>query len=233
LKRIDLNVDIGEGFAFDEQLLEIATSANVCCGEHAGSPELTERTIELCRAMGARIGMHPGFPDRESMGRAMPEQRRLSGYAESIQAQAQRFVDYEFPAYIKPHGAWYNALASPESVPAAVYGGCWGILAGLVFSLRVPVMLLACPRIVGDLEAARVPLLREGFADRAYRSDGTLVPRSEPGALLSDLAEIREQVLRIAPKVDSICLHGDTPGCVEIARSVRDALESARYEVGY
>jgi UPF0271 protein len=117
-------------------------------------------------------------------------------------------------------------------VEPKVYGGCWGILVGLLYSLRIPVMLLGCGRVVNDLGAAGVPLIREGFADRAYRSDGTLVPRSEAGAVLSDPDEVRRQVLRIAPNADSICVHGDTPGCVEFAELVRKTLVDARYEVG-
>jgi UPF0271 protein len=231
MKRIDLNVDIGEGFPNDEALLNFATSTNICCGEHAGSWALTQKTVDLCLQKGKRIGMHPGFADRASMGRAMPERNRLVGYAENIQMQCQRFMDYQMPDYVKPHGAFYMALTSPETVEKAIYGGCWGILVGIYAAARLPTMLLGCPRVVSDMAELKLPLIREGFADRAYRPDGTLVPRSEPGAVLGDHEEIRRQVLQMAPHIDSICLHGDTPNCIELAGLVLKTLQDARYEV--
>ena len=106
MKRVDINVDIGEGFPFDEDLLDFATSANVCCGEHAGSWELTKETIFLCERKGVRIGMHPGFPDRESMGRISPQLDEVAQYANSVFEQVIRFREYTTTAqYLKPHGA--------------------------------------------------------------------------------------------------------------------------------
>lgn len=221
MKRIDLNVDIGEGFPHDRDLLRFATSANICCGEHAGSWELTRETIQLCLETGTRIGMHPGYPDRAEMGR-VPLLPHLAGaYAASIDSQVERFFFFVPAAYLKPHGALYNdAVLGNQSALAMVRSVC--------SRFQLPVLALPGTPLA---ETARTSI-REGFADRAYRPNGTLVPRSEPGAVLHEPSEIRRQVLQLAPKVDSICLHGDTPGCMEFAEIVFAALADAGYEVG-
>ncbi len=220
MKRIDLNVDIGEGFPFDRELLDFATSANIACGEHAGSWELTLETIDVCVQKGIRIGMHPGFPDRASMGRATPEFRQ--DYFESLVHQADRFMAAHAAAYVKPHGAWYNGLF--QRPPTYLVP-----LEEIMARYPVEVMLLPAGPIS---EAWPDRLIREGFADRGYRDDGTLIPRGQPLAVLEDPREIRAQVLRLAERVDSICLHGDTPGCLEFAALVRGTLEHAGYQVG-
>lgn len=220
-RRIDLNVDIGEGFPHDRDLLRFASSANICCGEHAGSWERTLETIELCRSAGVRIGMHPGFPDRENMGRTMPDVDRRE-FSQSLIEQAVRFMTAIDAAYIKPHGAWYNGLftASPRFTDALE-----AILE------RYPLQLMALP--VGSIaERFADRLIREGFADRGYRPDGTLIPRTEPGAILHDPNVIAAQVMFLAERVDSICLHGDTPGCLEFAENVYRTLADAGWEVG-
>lgn len=239
MKKVDINVDIGEGFPFDEDLLDFATSANVCCGEHAGSWELTKDTIFLCERKGVRIGMHPGFPDRESMGRELPEADAIAQYANSIFEQVIRFREYTDAArYMKPHGAWYNVLCRFQILESrfqigadgAIYQGCKLMLDGALAAAHVPVMLLAgCPLA----ESSKPGVIEEGFADRGYASSGALLPRSAPGAVLSDREELQRQVLRLAPVVDSICIHGDTPGCVEFAELVYGTLETAGYEVGF
>jgi len=235
MKKVDLNVDIGEGFPNDKALLEFATSANVCCGEHAGSWELTRETVALCVTEGKRIGIHPGFPDRASMGRYLPRVVP-NEWIESLRYQTARFLDEFDAVYLKPHGAWYQALTdfdlqrkggiSPGSV-----GSCAGVLFGMLINSGLAAMLLKSPQP----SAFRLPgqLIQEGFADRAYRRNGTLVPRSERGAVFEDPTKIRRQVLELAPKVDSICLHGDTPNCLEFAELVYKTLVDAGYEVGY
>jgi UPF0271 protein len=249
-RRIDLNVDIGEGFDNDEALLEFATSANICCGEHAGSWELTQKTIELCVSKGVRIGAHPGYPDRASMGRRAMEIGEHSVFLRSLFEQLARFAGFMRPAYIKPHGAFYNQTAQilPSTwVPTddrwralmlddpigqaigAIPGA--GSLGMMLRVHRVPLMGLAGTAHEELAKRAEVFLLREGFADRAYRPDGTLVPRKEPGAVLVDPVEVRAQVLRIAPNVDSICLHGDTPDALEFAELVKKTLRDASFEV--
>lgn len=237
MKKVDLNVDIGEGFPYDEALLDYATSANVCCGEHAGSWELTLSTLDLCRQKGVRIGMHPGFPDRESMGRRMPEESDIDAFAQSIEMQVRRFEEAGGAAYIKPHGAWYNVLSlakgSSINVSPAIFGACGGVLFGIEIRTGLPAMLLKGCAAAAATRMGGGTVIEEGFADRAYLPNGSLMPRSEPGAVLRDPKEIKDQVLRLAPEVDSICLHGDTPGCLEFAQMVRRTLEDAGYEVGY
>ncbi|HZH99184.1 MAG TPA: LamB/YcsF family protein [Fimbriimonadaceae bacterium] len=237
MRRIDLNVDIGEGFPNDEALLEFATSANICCGEHAGSWDLTMKTIELCSSREIRIGMHPGTPHRESMGRKPIELKELAGFEESLKLQAKRFMGAVEPKYIKPHGAWYNELTATEPQDWDVYASCVGLLIGLVIGTGLPVMMLPASQtsraiLHAGYEAGwKNPLILEGFADRAYAPAGNLVPRSKPGAVLEDTEEIRAQVLRLAPVVDSICLHGDTPDCVSLAELVKGTLLDSGYEV--
>jgi len=228
-KKIDLNVDIGEGFPFDAQLLEFATSANIACGEHAGSWELTVQTMNLCLEHGVRLGIHPGYPDRATMGRvAIPEDPMISEkWAWSVQDQVMRFRSDAVAAYIKPHGGFYNDAAADAN-------GIAGLALQSVLSITgYPLMGLPGTGHPVIALRAEVPLIREGFADRAYLPEGTLIPRGRPGAVLSDPTEIREQALRLATSVDSICLHGDTPDCVEFAALVRSALEEAGYEVGF
>lgn len=223
MRRIDINVDVGEGFPFDDELLQIATSANVCCGVHAGSVALTLSTLEVCATRGVRAGAHPGFPNRESMGRApiahMNEDERAL-LTESLLDQ----VGVGTWSYVKPHGALYNSSTRQGAVTVP--------LVKLMHSVRLPLLGLPGTHHEDIAFAAHVPFFREGFADRAYRRDGTLVPRTEPGAVLSDPAEIADQVLVLASRVDSICVHGDSPGCVRIAALVREILESNGYEVG-
>ena len=225
MKRIDLNVDIAEGFPHDSELLDIATSANVCCGEHAGSWELTVGTVAMCREAGLRVGAHPGYPDRASMGRASPAPSDWETAERSVRLQIERMIEIGACDYVKPHGAFYN-----EAVDA---GAALEALTSILNERKTPQMGLPDTGLESAARTASVPFLREGFADRAYTPDGRLIPRSRPGAVLTSADEVRAQALRLAPRVDSICLHGDTEGCVEFASLVRAALEQAGFEVGW
>jgi len=230
--KVDINVDIGEGFPYDEDLLDFATSANVCCGEHAGSWELTKQTIFLCERKGVRIGMHPGFPDRENMGRLVPNEDEITQYANSIFEQVIRFREYTGTAqYLKPHGAWYLVLTEPVPSEPAISQACKLMLDGALAAADVPVMLLANAPIAGTLLG--VDVIREGFGDRGYTASGSLLPRSHPYALLNSSTDIAEQVLKLSREVDSICIHGDTPNCLEIAELVYRTLEGAGVEIGF
>lgn len=229
-KRVDLNVDIGEGFPYDKGLLEFATSANIGCGEHVGNWETSLETISLAQKMGRRIGIHPGFPDRKTMGRVIPlypePQLQMS-----LMSQVVRFMDVCKASYIKPHGAWYNLLTQGEQgeLPGSIAVFATRSLFAILKEYRLPVMILPC-KLTKTLGANFV--IREGFADRGYTPTGTLIPRDQPGALLEDESEIRDQVLRLAESVDSICLHGDGAHCVEFAKLVSRTLTDAGYEVG-
>lgn len=223
MRRVDINVDVAEGFAFDDALLTVATSANVCCGAHAGSVELCMETVARCRSLGLRVGAHPGVADRENMGRGP-----IAFNGEEDRASLSRSLSQQVALaawdYVKPHGALYNATTriGPATVPVV----------NMVLSLGVPLMGMPRTHHEDIAEAAGAPFIREGFADRAYLPDGLLVPRGSPGAVLDDLGQIAGQVLVLAERVDSICVHGDSPGCVEIAELVRRTLEAAGYEVG-
>jgi len=251
-KTIDLNVDIGEGFPFDRELLSFASSANICCGIHAGSPEITQETIELCLQQRVRIGAHPGYPDREAMGRVPMKAGQEREYLRSIFDQVTRFVECTKPAYLKPHGAfygdtgfvlpdnWQTAVRSKRP-PSSAYeaGGLYlsqfpGVqsLVLLLRMHRLPLMGLHATAHREIANRAGSSLIREGFGDRGYFSNGTLIPRGQIGSMLTQDDDICEQVLRLAPDVDSICLHGDTPHCLEYAELVFKTLTDAGYGVG-
>lgn len=221
MKRVDLNVDIGEGFPFDVELLRFATSANICCGVHAGSWDLTRETIGNALDAGVRIGMHPGYPDRVSMGRAALPQAQADEFRASIEAQVERFYNFVPAAYLKPHGALYNESAD-------IGHPAWSIVNEVCERWQLPLLGLPGTAHAGGPAG----FFAEGFVDRRYTREGTLLPRSEPGALLTDLGEISRQAVTLAPHVDSLCLHGDTPGCVEILMAVHGELLRAGFEVG-
>ncbi len=249
-RRVDINVDIGEGFPYDADLLQFATSANICCGAHAGSEDLTLQAIEFCEQNGIRIGVHPGYPDRGSMGRYPVTVDSERQYLNSIFAQVSWFCRYVKPSYLKPHGSFYNDTAivlpddwevSQRKQPLATRyenGGLFLALypgtQSLSMLLRVhhlPLMGLEATAHKVLAERAGQPLIREGFADRAYHPNGTLAPRSVPGSVFTDVQEVKAQVAKIAPYVDSICVHGDTENCVEVAEAVYGALLDQGCEV--
>jgi len=220
MKRVDVNVDIAEGFAWDSALLELATSANICLGEHAGSVLLWAETAEQCRVKGVRVGGHPGFPDRVNMGRLGPEPDQEQEWYHSVIRQCLTFHTVQpDAAYIKPHGAWYNLIS--QGNPSAV-----AAIREAHQSTGLPIMLLAGH----DLE---IPTILEGFPERGYGADGRLLPRSEPGALLHDDASIATQAIRLAETCDSLCVHGDSPDCAHKLEVVVRALIDAGYEVGF
>jgi len=248
VKKVDLNVDIGEGFPHDEALLEFATSANVCFGEHAGSQELTFATAEGCKGKNIRVGAHPGYPDREFMGRrSIVEQDTVTQakWLDSVREQIRLAHHSTLFDYLKPHGALYNDTAIPIPEDLTPWGAvnsenpiyAWiaqlHAPAPLRFLEDAEKPLMGLPGTTHEIVGWTCDFIAEGFADRRYRHDGTLVSRSEPNAILHDKGEIREQVLRLAPRVDSICLHGDTPNCLEFAELVYKTLKDAGYEVGY
>jgi UPF0271 protein len=235
---IDLNADVGEGMD-DAALLPLLSSANVACGMHAGSPAIMDRTVALALSLGVRVGAHPGYPDRENFGRTdlrLPDDEVRALVLYQV-AALDAFVRAHGGAlsHVKAHGALYNRAARDPHLARAVVEGVRAyradlILVGLAGSLQ--------------LEAARSAGLRaagEAFADRRYLPDGSLVPRSQPGAVLHDPREAAEQALRIVRdgqaiaadgsqvRIDAqtLCLHGDTEGAPLIARAVRERLEAA------
>jgi UPF0271 protein len=220
---VDLNADLGEGFPNDRLLLRRITSASVSCGAHAGDPASILTTLEAANELKVIVGAHPGFPDRAGFGRreqavtASEVERLIVEQAETLRSLASRSgVAIRF---LKPHGALYNqAQRQPEIARGVVRAAA---------HLRLP--LLGQPRTLLATMAtdAGVRYMAEGFPDRRYRPDGSLVPRSEPDALIHDPGEMAGQVQHLlADGVETLCIHGDDPAAVANADRVNLVLES-------
>ncbi|MBI1335296.1 MAG: LamB/YcsF family protein [Armatimonadetes bacterium] len=217
---IDLNADIGEGFPNDLALLEVISSANICMGFHAGSPKYTEEVIRLARARGVRVGAHVGFPDRQSMGRRELEEGYPEEWIMSVEAQIRASGP---AAYIKPHGALFHWLANaPEDSQYL-----WNVLE----EMERPFMGLPGTGHETQCRRRGLRLINEGYCERGYDRFGRLLPRSEPGAVIHDLDAICDQAVRLASKVESICVHGDRPDAVKVAEAVRKTLEQEGYKI--
>ena len=238
---VDLNADLGEGFGVwtlgdDDAMLAIVTSANVACGFHAGDPAGLARVCRAAAERGVRIGAQVSYRDLAGFGR-----RFIDATAEDLTAD----VMYQIGAltalataagttvtYVKPHGALYNAIVTHEEQARAVAQAVYAV------NPRLPVLGLAGSVFLNEAEAVGLRTVAEAFADRAYRPDGQLVSRREPNAVLHDVDEIAERVISmvttgevtavdgstIAISVDSVCVHGDSPGAVQIATAVRERL---------
>jgi len=226
---IDLNCDMGEleDAALEARLMEHVTSANIACGGHAGDEAAMERTIRLALERGVRIGAHPGYPDRANFGRieiVMSEDEIEDTVAWQIgrlEAVAGRLGANI--AHVKPHGALYNVAVHNYAVAHAIGTAVrrWNP-AALVFGLAGSPML--------DVwRGMGLRVAGEGFADRRYEADGTLRSRKFPDALILDPAEAAAQAVRLAREggVETICVHGDTPGAPEILEACRRALQAA------
>ena len=241
MSSVDLNADLAEGFGIwtlgdDDAMLDIVTSANLACGFHAGNPVGLARTCRAAAARGVRIGAQVGYFDLAGFGR-----RRIEVAPEELSAD----VIYQIGAlqalaraagttlgYVKPHGALYNTIVTDSDQARAV--------AEAVHANDPTLPVLGLSGSVFFTEARRLGLrtVAEAFADRAYQPDGQLVPRSDAGAVLTDPAQITERVLSmvktgtvtaidgsvVAIEVESVCVHGDSPGAVEIAGAIRDRL---------
>ncbi|WP_286690411.1 MULTISPECIES: 5-oxoprolinase subunit PxpA [unclassified Aeromicrobium] len=224
--RIDLNADVAES-PDDLALLDVVTSANVCCGAYAGGEELMLDACERAVERGVVVGAQVGYPDREGFGRRPQEptddelvatlREQLDLLAEVADAVGARV------AYVKPHGALYNTVVHDEQQAAAVVEA--------VAPYGLPLLGLPGAASLRLAAADGLQVVAEGFADRAYTPDGLLMPRSEPGAVLTDVDAVAAQALRLAPQVDSLCVHGDSPGALDLARAVRAALADAGHHV--
>lgn len=236
MKSIDVNVDIGEGFPHDRELLKFASSANVCCGHHAGCFELTVETIHRCIEAGVRVGMHPGFPDRVSMGRRFPTPDVRDLWYGSLSVQVNQFLAVHKAAYVKPHGALYTMVSRlghyEKKVEHHMHLEASREL-GMAIRAKGLALMIQAEADLEELQtfADDVKVIHEEFAERRYDSDGWLRSRSEPDSLLTDADEIQEQVLRLAPNCDSLCIHGDSPDCVWTLELVVKTLRDAGYEV--
>jgi UPF0271 protein len=218
---IDLNADLGEGIGFDAELMPLITSANVCCGVHAGSPGISGETLQLARQHQVAVGAHPGYPDREHFGRRELDLQEYELWAE-IASQIGGLIGLAKAEggpvrYVKPHGALYNQACRDWAVARSV------VAAASLYDL--PVVGLPDSALAREAENI-TPFISEGFADRRYRPDGSLVPRSEPDAFVHDPEEAVSQVEWLIREkgVRTICVHGDNPQAVAFTKAVREAL---------
>ena len=246
--RVDVNADVGEGPAAastgeDAALMPHLTSANVACGFHAGSPDTMRATVILARGHGVAVGAHPGFPDPEGFGR-----REL----QFSPADVEDFVAYQVGAlaaiaaaegvrlqHVKPHGALFNMAVRDAALADAIARAAATIDRGLI--------LFGLPgsEIVAAGARAGLRTAGEGFADRAYQADATLVPRHQEGSVIRDPEAVVPRVMRLVQEhvvdaidgtrvsltVDTSCVHGDTPGAARLAERIRAALSAAGVEV--
>ena len=240
---IDLNCDMGEGpgadESADERIMPYITSANIACGFHASDPIRMRKTVELAVRHGVAIGAHPSYPDLAGFGRRVMERT-----AEQIAAD----VTYQVGAlwafcrsagvrlhHVKPHGALYNKAADTLAVAAAIAQAIKRIDPALIM------VCLSNSAMVAAAQQTGLPYVEEAFADRAYTSEGKLVPRNQPGAVLHDPEEIARRALRMVVQktvsaidgrevplnFETICVHGDTSGSVEIVKAIRHKLDEA------
>ncbi len=243
-QRIDLNADVGESFGAwrlgdDEGMLGLVTSANVACGFHAGDPLTLRHACELAAARGVAVGAQVSYADLAGFGRRfidVPSEALTADVLYQLGAlSAMCRVAGTRVRYVKPHGALYNATVHHEGQAAAV------LAAVAAYDRSLPVLGLPGSALLRLAAEAGLRAVPEAFADRGYAADGTLVPRSAPGALVTDADDVAARVLRmvregvvtsvdgadVAVEAESICLHGDTPDAVGLARSVRAALADA------
>ena len=245
MSTIDLNCDLGEGFGDwqmgnDAAMIELATSVNVACGFHAGDADIMRNTVELAKARKVSVGAHPGYRDLHGFGR-----RPVAGLTAS---EIENLVAYQIGAlqaiataaghsvtHVKPHGALSHVACADDMTALAIANAIKAVDRDLRF------VVLANSRMVTAGEKAGLPLVHEVFADRAYEDDGLLVSRKKPGSVLHDAGMIADRVVKmvqdgkvvtasgksIAMTMDTVCIHGDTPGAVEIGRAVRAALDAA------
>lgn len=223
---IDLNCDLGEGAAFDAQLMPFITSANIACGAHAGDAETAAAALRLAKEHEVHAGAHPGFFDREHFGRrdlVRTEQQIYDDciYQVSALIGLARSVGLALH-YIKPHGALYNLACRDDAYARP--------LIAVAQFFQLPMLGLPHSRLQA-LCGRQTPFIAEGFADRRYRLDGSLVPRSEPGAFVENPEEAVRQVFQLVQQhgVRTLCVHGDNPQAVVFVRELRTAMTQAGF----
>ena len=244
---IDLNADLGEtvagvATADDEAMFAMISSASIACGGHAGDAASLRDAVDRALRYGVAVGAHPSYPDRANFGRvavSISPDELTATMLEQVTALVDAGADVR---YVKPHGALYHSVTVDRAQADAV------VVAVAVVAARLgrPLAVLG---LHGEIEraalAADLPFVREAFLDRGYRPDGSLVPRGEPGALLRDPEEVAARAIRLVREgvveavdgapvlVDaaSLCVHGDSPDAVAMARAVRAALDAAGIEV--
>lgn len=241
--RIDINCDVGEGVGNEKQLFPFISSCNIACGGHAGDPQSIRNIIQLARKFKVKIGAHPSYPDRKNFGRKSMSIEALV-LIQSLRDQLQLFssiMEEEEGSWhhIKPHGALYNDLAKSASLSETFLEAIDPFLKGL--KLYVP---FGSEIAEAAIEKA-IPIAYEGFADRNYNSDLSLVSRSKTGAIISEPVMVLEHILRIIRNgkvktidgaevdivVDTFCIHGDTPSALQILTYLAKELPGEHIEI--
>jgi 5-oxoprolinase (ATP-hydrolysing) subunit A len=244
MDRLDLNCDMGEGFGpwpmgDDAGVLPFVTSANIACGFHAGDPATMRRTVQQALEHRVAIGAHPGLPDLQGFGRrpmAITPQEAYDIMVVQVGALAAVAATQRARlSHVKPHGALYNMAAKDAALATALVQAVRDVDPALVFVGLAGSEMLAAARALG------VPAASEVFADRTYQADGTLTPRTKPGAMITDAELSVKQVLQmvregtvtaqdgtvVPVRADTLCIHGDQPGAVAFAQRLRAALAEA------
>ena len=243
MHKIDLNCDLGESFGnyklgLDDEVIKYISSANIACGFHASDPLVMQKTVALAHANGVAVGAHPGFPDLMGFGR-----RNMN----VSPAEAKAYIQYQLGAllafcrasgvsmhHVKPHGALYNMAAKDEKLARAIVEGICEV------DDRLTLLALSGSEMLLAAEKAGLRAASEVFADRGYQADGTLVPRSKPGAMITDESEAIARVVRMVTegvvtavdgtdvplRADSICVHGDGEKALLFVQKIRAALEA-------
>jgi UPF0271 protein len=240
---LDLNADLGEGVGDDGAMMEIVSSASIACGGHAGDKPSMRAALRGAKAAGIAVGAHPGFADRENFGRTrlvLPPEELDRQVRSQVVALLTIASEVKVPVrYVKLHGALANMAAEDEAVAMVAFGACKGLQDDLA------ILAIDNSAQVTVAEGLGFPVIREAYADRAYRPDGLLVSRASFGAVIHDAAAIAERAVRlaeageivaidgtvIATEARSLCIHGDNPQAVEIARVVKVALKAAGVEI--
>ncbi|MCP9440507.1 MAG: LamB/YcsF family protein [Nitrospira sp.] len=247
MRTIDLNSDLGEYdsaefLSREAELMPLLTSVNIACGAHAGHPTLMRRTARLAAEHGVAIGAHPGFPNKGDFGRgdrrASPDQV-ASLVIEQLTTLSQVLMEERLPLrHVKLHGALYHFVSWSHDAAESF------VQTVAAFDRQLLIVAPAGSFLIASAERAGLGVVQEAFADRTYRADGTLVPRSDAAALLRTdqqvLRQLREILqgfvtsidgLRVPLHADSLCIHADTPRSVDLARLIRAELESAGYRL--
>lgn len=242
--QIDLNADLGEGGPYDRELMALVSSANISCGVHAGDAESMNTAIQLALSHKVKIGAHPSFPDRKNSGRK-PMQLSFPSLRDHLRHQLEAIAKLASNhdtrlAHVKPHGALYNQAAVDRRLAEHF------VSIIQEFDASLAIVGLAGGELTHAARQLRMMTLEEAFADRVYASDGTLLPRSDPRALIHDPRQAVAQGLeivsggfvtsvdgnRVPVKADTLCIHGDTPTALEFAVQLLQALRDAGIRVG-
>jgi len=247
-KRINLNADLGEGYGpwrmgDDAAMLDIVASANIACGGHAGDPDTMRGTVRLAKQRDVSIGAHPSYPDLQGFGRramalsVVELENQIAAQVGALAAIAA--LEAARVTHVKPHGALNNLACVDRGVSDTICRAIRAVAPGLILLAPAASQLVAAGR------AAGLAVVEEIFADRAYQADGQLVPRARAGAMIHGAAACLAHVLamleagaliavdgtRIPTPIGSICVHGDSPDAVDVARHLRQGLAAAGYEI--